>query len=179
MPIKDLAKRTAYSKKYREDNKDYFIEYEKNRWATRSESRKEYQKEYRQSKLEYFKEYDRTRIRDPEKVKIWRANEKSRITPEKSMWTAAKHRAKKKNLEFSIEISDIKIPEFCPILNIKLENNKGTAGPRYSSPTLDRRNNNFGYTPNNIAVISHKANGCKSDLTKQEIENLWRYVNDE
>jgi hypothetical protein len=141
------------------------------------EAQKAYQREYRKCNLERLREYDKNRIRDLDRVKIWRANEKSRQYPEKTMWTAAKHRANRKGLEFNIEISDIIIPEFCPILNIKLEVNTGTAGPKYSSPTLDRRDNTLGYIKGNIAVISHKANGCKSDLTKQEITNLWEYVN--
>lgn len=140
------------------------------------EAQKKYHREYRQNHLEYFREYDRNRIRDPEKQKLWRQHEKERLTPEKTMWTAAKHRAKAKGLDFDIDISDIIIPKLCPILGIPLQINVGTFGPRYSSPTLDRIDNTRGYVKGNVAVISHKANACKSDLTKEQIRSLARYI---
>jgi len=48
----------------------------------------------------------------------------------------AKSRAKKFHLEFDSSPVDILIPEYCPILGIKLEVADGKQGP--SSPSLDR-----------------------------------------
>lgn len=84
--------------------------------------------------------------------------------PEKLMWTSAKCRAKRNGIDFSIDA-----------LVIKLVATTGKR-PSWSSPTLDRRDNTKGYIKGNIAVISHKANACKSDLTKEQIRSLWRYV---
>ncbi len=96
--------------------------------------------------------------------------------PDIVLWSSAKHRAKVLGIPFSITLEDILIPEFCPILGIRLERNKNTRGPRLNSPTLDRRDNELGYVPGNIAVISYKANTCKSDLTKEQLKKLWEYA---
>ena len=39
--------------------------------------------------------------------------------PQKYLWYTSKTRAKKANLEFTIQPEDIIIPEYCPYLNIK------------------------------------------------------------
>lgn len=96
--------------------------------------------------------------------------------PEYVLFMSAKHRAKAKELNFDIDISDIIIPKFCPVLGIPLKQSDGKRGPSYNSPTLDRRDNSRGYTKDNIAVISYKANSCKSDLTKDQLRSLWEYA---
>lgn len=94
--------------------------------------------------------------------------------PEEDMFQSAKQRAKLKNLEFSIILEDIKIPKRCPILKIPLFVNTGQPGP--NSPSLDRINNKLGYTPENISVISYRANALKRDATFKEIESLYNYM---
>ena len=89
-------------------------------------------------------------------------------TPEYKLFNNAKARAKEKNLEFTIKLSDIKIPEVCPLLGIPLESGKNKCQP--NSPSLDRINTQRGYVPNNVWVISHKANTIKSDLTFSELK---------
>lgn len=44
------------------------------------------------------------------------------------------------------------------------------------SPTLDRLNNAWGYEPNNICVISHKANSAKRTLTAGELEQIAQWM---
>lgn len=86
--------------------------------------------------------------------------------PAKYLYKQAKHRAKwdYDNIEFSISIEDIKIPETCPYLGVKLDtSNKDT------SPSLDRIDSSKGYTKDNIQVISYKANRMKSDATEREL----------
>jgi len=90
------------------------------------------------------------------------------------MFVNAKARAKKRGLEFTISKEDIKIPERCPVLGVILDPGKGTATA--NSPTLDRKNNFMGYTPDNIRVISYRANTLKSDATTEEIEQVLRYM---
>lgn len=86
------------------------------------------------------------------------------------MWSSAKSRAKSGNLPFNIEKSDIKIPEECPILKIKLKRTDGSASA--NSPTLDKIIPSLGYIKGNIQVISYMANIMKSNATPEEILNF-------
>lgn len=98
----------------------------------------------------------------------------AKANPTRSLLANAKNRAKKKNLEFNIELADIIIPEFCPITNLKLETGPGKI--HYASPTLDRIDNSKGYIKGNVAVISNKANKHKGELSIEEIKQLYLYV---
>lgn len=84
------------------------------------------------------------------------------------LFTAAKHRAKFKLLRFEITLDDIKIPEFCPLLGIRLCSGTGVVSD--SSPQLDRLRPELGYIPGNVAVISKRANSIKQDASAEELE---------
>jgi hypothetical protein len=91
-------------------------------------------------------------------------------TKEYEMLCQAKKRSKKKGLSFNLEISDIQIPERCPLLGIEIwfSGQVQTA----ASPSLDRINSALGYVKGNVWVISHRANTIKSNATLEEIELL-------
>lgn len=92
---------------------------------------------------------------------------------EKGMWFQAKKRAIENKLEFNLEVSDIVIPEICPVLGIKLERlEKRHAG----SPSLDRIDNTKGYIKCNICVISWRANALKKDATVGELLLISAYM---
>jgi hypothetical protein len=93
---------------------------------------------------------------------------------EYSLLKAARKRAKKKNLECTITIDDIVIPERCPVLDVPLIRAAGAGCS--STPSIDRIDNDEGYTPSNIQVISNKANIMKSSATKEELERFARWV---
>lgn len=84
---------------------------------------------------------------------------------------AAKERAKQKGLEFDITHSDIIIPDYCPVLGIKLERGNGR-----TRPELDRRDNSRGYVKGNVFVISGRANRIKADASVEELQALLRYM---
>lgn len=88
-------------------------------------------------------------------------------TKEYRMWKSAQERAIKKGLEFSIKVEDILIPESCPLLDKKL-----IMGDKQYTPSLDRIDSKKGYTPDNIWVISHRANQIKNDATIKELEKI-------
>lgn len=90
-------------------------------------------------------------------------------TPEWKMHQRAKARCKATGMEFSIEVSDIVIPDVCPVLGIKLNMNSGRSGAYYNSPSLDRIDNSRGYTKDNIHVISQKANAMKGNSSKEQL----------
>ena len=94
---------------------------------------------------------------------------KAKLTIEKSMYYSARKRAKKYNREFSIKVSDIVVPDKCPILGIFLQ--KGLNGVfTDNSPTIDRINNEKGYTVENIWIISFKANRLKNKMSLDEFK---------
>jgi len=95
-------------------------------------------------------------------------------TPEYIMWRESRTRAGEYNEENNLEISHIVIPEYCPVLGIKLQKNIGKMGD--NSPTLDRINNKKGYIKSNIAVISLKANAMKRNGTLEDIEKLYLWM---
>jgi hypothetical protein len=90
------------------------------------------------------------------------------------IFRSARSRAKKANLEFNITEDDIIIPEFCPILGLKLCENVICAKP--NSFSLDRIDSRKGYIKGNIHIISHRANAIKNDATIEELEKIVLYL---
>ena len=90
------------------------------------------------------------------------------------IWKNCKNRAAKRGLEFSIDPEDIVIPETCPVLGIPLS--VGSKGFDPNSPSVDRIDCNKGYTKDNIAVISMRANRLKSDAQLEEIKAIVKYM---
>lgn len=91
--------------------------------------------------------------------------------PERHLLTLAKCRAKKQELPFDITAEDIHIPEYCPILGIKLESGIGKGKDRNDNiPSLDKIVPRLGYVKGNVWVISLRANKLKNDATLTELE---------
>ena len=104
------------------------------------------------------------------------SNRVKSCTPEWKMHQRAKQRCKKTGLEFSIVPDDIVIPDTCPVLGIAINMNSGRSGAYRNSPSLDRIDNNKGYTRDNIQVISQLANAMKSAATKEELLKFANWV---
>jgi ribosomal protein L37E len=88
--------------------------------------------------------------------------------------TQIRGRARTKNIPFSLTPSDIHIPERCPLLDIPLMLTSG-GGTRHQDPdvwSIDRIDSSKGYTPDNVWVISLRANMLKKDATLTELELL-------
>jgi len=91
------------------------------------------------------------------------------------MLKAAKGRAKRNGLDFDICYEDILIPEFCPVLGLKLSLDN-SLNSRDTSPSLDRKDSSKGYIKGNVYVISWRANKLKSDATLEEISKIKDYM---
>lgn len=98
-------------------------------------------------------------------------------TPEWKMHQRAKQRALKTGREFSIDLKDIVIPDICPVLGIEINMNSGKSGAYRNSPSLDRIDNDKGYTKNNIQVISQLANAMKCHASIKELQKFADWVN--
>jgi len=104
----------------------------------------------------------------------WRAKEYLNNNTEKHLLSNAKKRAKKLNLKFNLELSDIIIPKKCPLLNIPIK----IGGIKNNCPSVDRINNSKGYIKGNIRVISFLANSVKRDLNKKLLINFSKNIID-
>lgn len=91
--------------------------------------------------------------------------------PEKHILTITKSKCKKYNIPFDLELSDIVIPEVCPILGVKLINRShiGSKTSKWNSASIDRINPKLGYTKGNIQIISMRANLMKTDSTEEDL----------
>lgn len=92
------------------------------------------------------------------------------------MWLSVRNRARKKSIPFTIRKEDIVIPEYCPVLGIKLARNFGEPGPADHSPSVDRILPELGYIPGNIVVISNRANRIKSNATVEELAKVTAWL---
>jgi hypothetical protein len=95
--------------------------------------------------------------------------------PDLVIWHTAKSRAKKKNLEFTIERSDIVIPTHCPILGCELtfERRKGR---QWNGMSLDRIDSTKGYIKGNVWVISCLANRMKQDAPLEQLRKFGEWA---
>jgi len=107
----------------------------------------------------------RWREDNPGRYKIWQQSHR-----ELRMVDRARSRAKRDGIAFDITVEDISIPEFCPILGLRLGFNDDRQ--QENSPSLDRILPELGYVRGNIWVISHRANRIKNDATLAELEML-------
>jgi len=102
----------------------------------------------------------------PKWYKTYRSKPRSRLL---ALLQDAKHRAKTSGLEFSITIDDLTVPEFCPYFPTrKLEFAVGKRTD--NSVSLDRIDNNKGYTKENVVVCCMRANRLKSDGVREFID---------
>lgn len=93
--------------------------------------------------------------------------------PVGTMLRRARERAVARGLEFSLTPEDVPVPSHCPVLGISM-----TFGSkdRNNSASLDRIDPKKGYTPDNVRVISFRANRIKCDATVAEIEAILAYM---
>lgn len=88
----------------------------------------------------------------------------------KYLWYIAKKRAKQYGLPFTITPDDIVIPERCPVFGFKFV--IGENGGSDRSPSIDKMIPQLGYVPQNITIISRRANRIKSDASLDELKKI-------
>src|SRR5262252_1025870 len=94
---------------------------------------------------------------------IMRRQRLKKAHPARFAFSGAKRRSTRDGREFTIKLSDIKVPDRCPILGIPLFYTEGRQSD--NSPSIDRIDSNRGYTPDNIVVISWRANRLKGSAS--------------
>lgn len=114
----------------------------------------------------YQRNKERAREKRRQRIDSW--------TVERRLWEYARDRARDEGTEFSISVEDIpECPERCPVSGLLFDNTRGKL--KDNSPSLDRIDNSKGYIPGNVRIISRRANTRKSDLSLEEIKNLYEY----
>lgn len=113
--------------------------------------------------------YARNREHKKAKSLEWRANN-ALATQLHSL----RARAKRLGIPWHITEDDVHVPTHCPVLGMRLRRHKGSPGP--SSPSIDRVNSRRGYYPDNIVVISYRANMLKREGSLKEWEAIVRYM---
>lgn len=79
-------------------------------------------------------------------------------------------------------LNELDLPDRCPALGIEINYN-GVAGARQgwssrtdNSPSIDRIDSSKGYEPDNIQIISWRANRIKNDSSPEELRLLADYM---
>lgn len=86
-------------------------------------------------------------------------------------------RSNKTGVECTVTAKDLILPDYCPVLGIKLATNTNKRAMKaYDSPSIDRFDNTKGYIPGNIRVISNRANILKRDATLEEMKAIVKYM---
>ena len=83
----------------------------------------------------------------------------------------ARRNSKRRGEECSLELEDIVIPEYCPLLGIKLDTSSGSK--QDTSPSVDRIDSSKGYTRENVWIISQRANRIKNNSTIEELRMIY------
>jgi hypothetical protein len=93
--------------------------------------------------------------------------------PALAMLNNSKQRAKAKDIEHTLTFDDIIIPDYCPVLGIKLET--GDRKEHWNAPSIDRIDNTKGYHKDNILIMSTRANMIKKDATLEELIKIGKF----
>jgi len=85
--------------------------------------------------------------------------------------------AKRKGIEFTIEMDDVEYPTHCPVLGIELVYHQlGLPRTDGRRATYDRIDSSKGYIPGNVVVMSYRANTLKGDGTLREHQLLTEWM---
>lgn len=172
------------------DRKEYFKHYAKKRYESQrklladvvaadidGKTYLQLQEEYKQAVIAWgYQGQKNWRHRKKLKEKIFnRAIGIDHVAAIKHLLGKVKRAAKTRGIEFNLSVGDLILPKVCPILGIPLDyESKGVFKPDQAS--VDRIDNNFGYVPGNVQIISLRANILKRDATLQELRQLGEWA---
>lgn len=142
-------KRKAYKLKWAQENKERLAIKQKEWLLNNPEKRKQAVKKYKAANPEQGYKY----ILD---------------NYEWYLFNAIRNRCRILNIEFTLSLEDIKIPEKCPYLQVPLTRIRGKGRQDYN-PSTDRKDPTKGYISGNIEIISDKANRMKNNATQEEL----------
>lgn len=205
MKAKETAKqreqRLAYNREYNKLNKDKLRAYLKKWYQDNKEHVKETQRLYRLNNAEKVRKGAANRYETNKEYwsnsrkSYYTRNKKTILKRHKDARTAlfakdpkkawlhctvigACSRSRKKGLPYDKDLSNLPLPDVCPVLGLKLQYVEGRGGPAADSPSLDRIVPALGYVRSNLRVISRRANSLKSDSAIDELKRVIAYMED-
>jgi len=162
------------------------LSYQRSYSAANREQINAKQREYRgrnkEKHLQWVKEYNKK----PENIAKTKERSKRYWRNNWSVYKcmALKSKARRSNLDFNLEPSDLILPTHCPVFGIPLVISDSILSG--NSPSVDRIDNSKGYVKGNVVIVSHKANSMKRAATVVEMrqladfyEKMMRVVNNE
>lgn len=97
----------------------------------------------------------------------------------------SKYCAKRRGIHFDLKYTDFELPEYCPILGIKIEYGSEHDGNAPNHASLDRIDNTKGYIPGNVMIVSRLANAMKNEANFNQLQSfitnytyLLNYINE-
>jgi hypothetical protein len=113
------------------------------------------------------------RIRDIERY----YTDPPRIRWARAALSTARRRARRYTIPFGITLADVlgKATDRCPALGTVLDYSRGRLVLQADSATIDRVIPALGYVPENVVVVSAKANSCKGRCEPHEIMAVARW----
>ena len=183
---KDKHRANKLSSKCRDCAKQSALEWKRqNPQKVRESRRKGYQRNKSQE-LEYAKQWrenntDRIRQYYQENKEAIKEKRKGKSNLLREMFRNAKHRASDNCLPFdlTIEYMETIATDHCPVTGELLDwdlqfSQEGKRNPY--APSLDKIVPSLGYVQGNVAIISHRMNTLKSDMTLEQLNQLIGYV---
>lgn len=111
------------------------------------------------------------RRKNPDAVKAidkrWRQKH-----PEKVHLKLIRQRARCKGIPFNLTIEDVTVPNYCPVLGLRIKRGSKVRG---NCPSVDRINPRKGYVKGNVIVVSMLANMIKTSATVEQIGKVYRF----
>ncbi len=130
--------------------------------------RKEYNARYNREKRDKMNALRRAwALENPERTKEIARESRTRRQMQ-YIYRNVRKRAKKIGREFNIEMTDLAIPDVCPIFGIPLVYG-ATIDNCDFAPSIDRIDSSKGYVKGNVQVISRLANCMKWTATPEQL----------
>ena len=121
----------------------------------------------------FTKSRAKQKIRDKKQYELDKDNE---VRGRHRFFIQLKARARKANLPFDLEESDLIIPDVCPVLGIPLKGWLQNTKAEANSPSIDRIVSAKGDVKGNVQIISWRANKLRADASVQELECVLAYA---
>lgn len=95
---------------------------------------------------------------------------------EKYIHTQLRNRAKRRGIEFDLDVEDIVLPDLCPVLGVAMSLGTGSGKRSWHSYSVDRIDPSKGYVKGNIQIVCMRANVMKNDASVEELQQFAAWV---